>query len=921
MTARGIGLQGREAESDHLDRLVADVRAGTSQALVVHGDAGVGKTALLEYLADHVGDCQLARASGVQSEMELPFAALHQLCVPLLDRLDSLPGPQRDALAIVFGMSAGTPPDLFLVGLATLGLLSEVAETKPLICLIDDHQWLDQASRQVLAFVARRLGKESLGLVFATRVPGDELAGLPRLAVENLGEADARALLDAAFPGALDRRVRDQIVGETGGIPLALVELTRGRTGEELAGGFAIPRGTAIQRTVEEDFARRIASLPDATRQLVLIAAADPTGDAALVWRAARRLGIEPAAAVAATGEGLAEFDNRVLFRHPLARSAGYWSATAQQRLTAHRVLAEETDAAHDPDRRSWHLAQAAPGPDEDVAEELERSAARAGARGGLAAAAAFLERSAALTLDPARRAQRALAAAVEKLQAGAFDAATDLLDLAERGPLSDLDKARLSLVRAQLAFVLNRGGEAPLLLLQAAAQLEPIEPRLSRETYLDAFAAATFAGRGASQGGTVVDVARAAAAAPPAAGPPEATDWLLAGLAANFNDGYAAAVPELRRALASFESVTTPAQELRWLWLMTLAALHLWDDAPWLELSERYVHLARTSGALSEMPLALSTRAMMLLFAGDLDVAGALVEEQEAVTAATGSQLAPYSAMCLAAMRGDSAVAQDLIEVTRRDALAQGEGISIAVAEWTQALLHNGAGDYPAAAAAAQRALHRQQYPDLRYPGVANWAASELIEATTRSGMIEEANEAVAWITEMTSASGSPWARGVEARSRALLAQGESADSAFREAISWLEKTNVRSELARTELLYGEWLRRQRRRTDARGHLRTAYRMLGAMGMRSFAERARRELLATGETARKRSQETTHQLTAQELLIAQFAREGLSNPEIGSRLFISARTVQYHLSKVFTKLDITSRNQLDRVELTSSRS
>jgi DNA-binding CsgD family transcriptional regulator len=916
--AHGIQLTGRGSETDRLDRLVSDVRSGASQALVVHGEAGVGKTALLEYLASRATGCEVARAAGVQSEMELPFAALHLLCGPMLQHLDRLPEPQRDALATVFGLHAGPAPDRFVVGLAALGLLSEAAESRPLLCLVDDQQWLDQESRQVLAFVARRLGEESLGLVFATRVPGQELGGLPHLLVEGLAEPDARALLDSVLTGSLDERVRDQIVTETRGNPLALLELPKGRTADELAGGFAIPHGTAVASTVEADFRRRTAALPEQTRALLLLAAADPTGDSALVWRAARRLDIAQTAAAAATDAGLAEFGSRILFRHPLARSVSYWSASVAERQQVHRALADETDRDLDPDRRSWHLAHASPGPDEEVAEELERSAGRAQARGGLAAAGAFLARSVTLTLDPAARARRALLAAITQMQAGAFESTVALLDLADAGPLDELDRARISLVRAQLAFVLNRGGEAPLLMLRAAAQFEPIEPRLARETYLDAFAAATFAGRAASPGGTVLDVARAAAAAPDSPGVAESTDWLLAGLAANFNNSYASAVPYLRQALVTFAATSSsPAQELRWLWLTSLAALHLWDDEQWLRLSDRYVSLARAAGALSEMPLALSTRAMVLLFAGDLGSAASLVEEQEAVTVATGSQLAPYSAMCLAAMRGEPRAAEQLIEATHREALAKGEGISIAVAEWTRAVLLNGQGRYDEATAAARQALHHQEYPQLRYPGIANWAAAELIEAASHSGAMDEAHQAVGWITEMAGASDTHWARGVEARSRALVAHGDAADTAFREAISALEQTQVRSELARTLLLYGEWLRRERRRTEARDHLRTAHSMLDAMGMESFAERARHELLATGETARRRSVSHTQELTAQELLVAQLARDGLSNPEIGSRLFISARTVQYHLRKVFAKLGISSRTQLDRVVLT----
>jgi DNA-binding CsgD family transcriptional regulator/tetratricopeptide (TPR) repeat protein len=918
MGVQGTNLKGRGAETALLDQLVEAVRSGASRALVIHGEAGIGKSALLEHLARHADSCGLARAAGVQSEMELPFAALHQLCSPMVDHLGRLPGPQRDALGTVFGLTAGAAPDRLVVGLATLGLLSEVAAERPLLCLIDDHQWLDSESRHVLAFVARRLGAESLALVFAAREVEKELTGLPELLLTGLEEPDAWALLEAALPGSLDARVRNQLVIEARGNPLALLELPKGRTAEELAGGFAIPRGTAVASTVEKDFQRRHAALPDDTRRLLLIASADPTGDSALVWRSARRLGIAPRAALAATDGGLAEFDHRIRFRHPLARSVSYWTPTVAERQSVHLALADETDRTVDPDRYSWHLAHATPGPDEDVADELERSASRAGARGGLAAAAAFLERSVALTIDPRKRAQRALTAAATQFQAGAFLTTVELLDVAEAGPLEELDRAKISLVRAQLAFVLHRGGEAPALLLRAAKKLQAIDPGMARETYLGAFNAATFAGRAAGPGGTVREVARASASAPQPAQPTEPTDWLLLGLTANFNEGYADAVPFFRQALASFEVGASPAQELRWLWPMTSAALHLWDDEAWLRLSRRYVDLTHATGALSELPLALSTRAMVLLFAGDLSTAASLVEEQETVTEATGSQLAPYSAMCLAAMRGQSSATERLIELTSRDAVAKGEGISIAVADWTRAVLANGQGKYAEAASAARQALYHQEYPELRYPGIANWAAAELIEAATRSGAHDEAMEAVEWITEMTSASGTPWALGVQARSRALVSSDEAADGAFREAITWLEDTGVRSELARTQLLYGEWLRRERRRTEAREQLRTAHQTMADMGMQSFAERARRELLATGETARRRSAPSSHELTAQEVLIARLARDGLSNPEIGSRLFISARTVQYHLRKVFAKLDITSRSQLDRVQLTS---
>ncbi|HEX3313046.1 MAG TPA: AAA family ATPase, partial [Streptosporangiaceae bacterium] len=603
-------LTGRRAECSVLDRLAEAVRAGESRALVVHGEPGVGKTALLEYLAGQALGCRVARTGGIQSEMELAFAVLHQLCAPMLDRLERLPAPQRDALRTAFGLSAGPAPDRFLIGLAALGLLSEVAGDRPLVCIVDDEQWLDSASAQVLAFVARRLGAESVGLVFGARVPTGDLAGLPELVVRGLREDHARALLDSALTGPLDARVRDQVIAEAHGNPLALLELPRGWTAAELAGGFglpgAVPLSGSLSGSIEESFRRRIDTLPSTARRLVLLAAAEPTGDPVLVWQAAGRLGVGAEAAGPAVEARLAEFGVRVRFRHPLVRSAAYRSAPAQERQLAHAALAEVTDPAIDPDRRAWHLAQAAPRPDEDIAAELERSAGRAQARGGLAAAAAFGEHAAVLTPDPSRRAGRALAAANTKFAAGAFDAAQDLLAVAGAGPLSELEQARIDLLRARLAFVTNRGRDAPLLLLKAARRLEPNDAGLARETYLDALTAAMFAGHLASPGGSVVDVARAVGEVPWPPHTPRAPDLLLDGLATNFSQGYAAGAPILRRALTAFGHGMSADEELRRLWLACVVALHLWDDERWDVLSRRYVELARGVGALSELPLAL---------------------------------------------------------------------------------------------------------------------------------------------------------------------------------------------------------------------------------------------------------------------------------------------------------------------------
>jgi DNA-binding CsgD family transcriptional regulator len=892
-----------------LDRLVEAVRAGESRALVAVGEPGAGKTALLEYLAGRAPGCQVARVAGVQSEMELAFAGLHQLCAPLLDCLEDLPGPQRDALRTAFGISSGPVPDRFLVGLAVLSLLSEAAAKRPLVCLVDDQQWLDRASAQVLAFVARRLVAESVGLVFGTRVPGGDLAGLPELVVEGLREADARELLDAVLAGPIDARVRDRIIAETRGNPLAILELPRELTAAELAGGFGLPGAVPLSGSIEESFRRRVDALPAETRRLLLLAAAEPTGDPVLVLRAAGRLGIGAAAAGPASEAGLAEFGLRVRFRHPLVRSAAYRSAPAQQRREVHRALAEVTDPELDPDRRAWHRAHATPGPDEDVAAELERSAGRARARGGLAAAAAFLERATMLTLDPARRAGRALAAAQAKAEAGAFDAARDLLAMAEAGPLSEFQQARVDLVRARIAFVTSRGSDAPPLLLQAARRLEPVDAGLSRATYLDALAAAVFAGRLGSGGG-VREVAEAARAAPPAPEPPRAVDVLLDGLATRFTEGYAASLPRLRQALDAFcRNECRSEDDTRWLWLACRVAPDLWHDETWGELATRQLRLARAAGALNILPLALTYRAGVDVHSGQFAAAAALVEEADAITQATGTAPLGYTSLVLAAWRGREAEALDLINASIRDAATRGEGRAITLAEYTAAVLHNGLGHYHHAVAAAARAC---EHDDL---GLSGWALIELVEAAARSGQPEAAAAALEALAERTGASGTDWALGIQARSRALLGDGPAADALYREAISRLGRTRIAVHLARAHLLYGEWLRRERRRSDAREQLRTAHGMLEAMGAEAFAERARRELRATGETARKRTAVAMNEeLTAQEAQIARMARDGLSNPEIGARLFISTRTVQYHLGKVFTKLDISSRSQLNRV-------
>jgi len=904
-------LWGRKRQCSALDGLVAEVRAGRSRVLTVRGEPGIGKTALLGYAAGTAQDFQVARAEGVESEMELPFAVLHRLCGRMLGRLDRLPGPQREAMGVAFGLCAGSPPDRFHVGLAVLGLLSDVAGERPLLCLVDDAQWLDQASAQALAFVARRLDAESVAVIFGTRDPAaaGELAGLPELVLGGLSDAEARALLASVVPGRLDERVRDRIIAESGGNPLALLELPRGVTAAELAGGFGLPGAGPVSGRVEDIFRRRLAPLPAKTRRLLLLAAAEPAGDPALLWRAAGRLGIE--AGDAAESGGLLEVGARVTFRHPLVRSAIYRSASPQDRREVHRALAEVTDPQLDPERRAWHLAQAAPGPDEDVAAELERSAGRAQARGGFAAAAAFLERSAALTPEPARRGARALAAAQAKLDAAAPDRAYELLATAEMAPLDELQRARVDVLRGQVAFARGRVSDASALMLAAAKRLEPLDAGLARETYREAFGAVLFAGRlsGAVGVREVASAARAAGRAGSSLQPPRALDLLLDGLVTRFTEGYPAGVAPLRRALQATQALLREhglvGREVRFAWGVSP---ELWDDEAWHELASRGVRLARDAGALTALPVGLTYHAGLLVFAGEFAAAAALLEEADAIAAATGNAHFDYASMLLAALRGHETQALEVIEACLQQATGRGEGRAIGHAEHAAAVLYNGLGRYRAALAAAQRAC---QHEDL---GVFGWALAELVEAAARSGTREVAAAALERLAERTRASATDWALGIEARSRALLSDSHAAGPLYREALERLARSRIAVQLARAHLLYGEWLRRENRRIDAREQLRTAHQMLTSMGADGFAERAARELRATGERVRKRTTDTPAQLTARETQIARLAGDGLSNPDIAAQLFMSPRTVEYHLHKVFTKLAISSRNQLHGV-------
>jgi DNA-binding CsgD family transcriptional regulator/tetratricopeptide (TPR) repeat protein len=896
-------LLGRAEECAMVDGVLGQARAGASGVLLVAGEPGVGKSALLEYAAQSAAASgfRVVRAAGVEPEMELAFAGLQQLCAPLLDGLAQLPGPQRAAIETAFGVSAGVPPDPFFVGLGVLGLLAEAASARPLLCVVDDVQWLDQASARALGVAARRLQADAVAVLLAGRQAGElaGAAGLAEVRLAGLADADARALLASVLPRWVDQKVIDRIVAETAGNPLALLELPRGMTPAELAGGPGFGGAAGLPGRIEESFARRLELLPEPTRRLVLLAAADPAGDAGLLWRACALAGIDPGSAGTAQDAGLVQVGPRVRFFHPLVRSAVFGAASAQERRAAHGVLAAATDAAADPGRRAWHRAQAAPGPDEQVAGELEESAERARARGGVAAAAAFLERAAALTLDPQRRSARALAAAQAWHQAGGHDRAVELVEVAEAGPLSELGRAGAGWLRAQIIFVRTDGRDGAVQLLRAAQRLDPLDRDLARATYLDAL-------RAASVSGDTLEVGRRLRALP-LSQPPDATELLLHGDGIILTEGFPHGLDVLARAVGAF--VTAPVtgpENIPALESAAAIARHLWDDTGFEVLTARGVALARQAGALSLLPEALDYRALYCVDAGELDGAAAARDEAEAIRQATGMEPGfGGDSGLLAALREEERAATGHIDQLRRDPGTGGVSRRAAMLEHALAVLYNGLARYPEALAAAQRSGERHP------AGGIGHAPAELIEAAARCHQSEAAQTALDVLSVRIQLGGTDWGLGVEAYSRALLAEGTAAEELYTEAIGRLGRTRMRLPLARAHLLHGEWLRRERRRTDARAQLRIAYDLFEAMGARSFAGRARQELTATGGAAHSRRNATLDELTPQEARIASLAGEGLSNPEIAARLYISKGTVDYHLNKVFRKLGIRSRAQL----------
>jgi DNA-binding CsgD family transcriptional regulator len=935
-----LTLVGRRRECEAIDRVIASLSGGQSRALLLRAEAGAGKTALLQYAADRASAFRPLRATGIESEMELAYAGLHQLCAPLLDRLGSLPVPQQEALGVAFGLRSGHAPERFLVGLAVLGLLADAASEHPVVCLIDDAQWLDRASAQVLAFVARRVVAESVGILFAVREPVADLwAGVEDLIVGGLEPADARQLLESVVPTPVDPDVRNRIVAETRGNPLALIELSRGLVAA--AGGYGTVGSGNLTGRIEDRFVERVRALPPAAQSTLLVAAVEPVGDCALILRAAEALGFDVAAMTPAIEDDLVELGAQVRFRHPLVRSAVVRANPRSARQEAHRALAAATDAAVDPDRRAWHLAEAATGLDEEVAAELVRSARRAQARGGLAAAAAFRARGAELTPDPALRSRRALAAAEDTFRSGAMSETLRLLDLADVTLFDQHQRARGELVRARVVSNTTRGRGAAARLVKAAQLLEPHDGQTALATYADAVLAALTAGTHAEGIGLpdLAAVLLAARPAPPLGVLAAAAADALHGFGVLVAEGYTAAAPRLREALDSFveHAVTDIPSDpavgpdrrddvgdgaahdhlLEWLPLSCLIARTLFDDRAYDLLSARAVRTSRNEGALSLLPLFMAERTSFLLLSGETAAAESLAQSLQPIIEATRTPASMTRAGWLATFRGDEPRKREVTERLRAQIAERGEGQWLTTVAWQDALLYNSLGRYPEALAAAESGAGHPY--DI---GLAGWLLPEHVEAAARAGVPERGREPLSRLEALAAASGTDWALGVAARSAALLADDGSAEPRYREAISRLERTQIRTALGRAHLLFGEWLRRQNRRVESREHLRTAHQIFVAAGGEAFAERARRELSATGEVVHRPSAGPVDELTAQERQIAVLAARGNTNPEIGEQLFLSPRTIEWHLGKVFTKLGVTSRRQLaDAMQVAHTRS
>jgi DNA-binding CsgD family transcriptional regulator len=911
-------MLGRDDERSAIDDVLTAARGGRSGALVFVGDAGMGKTTLLDHAVATATDFRITRIAGIESEAEFGFATLHRLLLEFLDRLEELPDPQRDALGSAFGLVDGPPPDRFLVGLAALTLLAAVAMERPLLCVIDDAQWVDRESLDTLAFVGRRLYADRMALLFAVRPePGRQvhLEGLTDVPVGPLGEQHTLELLASVASGPVNVEVARRIVATTEGCPLAVTELARNLTAAQLGGGDVLPDPLPLSGRLERHYIEQVRRLPSDTQLLVLLAAAQSSGDQAALWRAADELGISRDAATPLDDGDLVDLGNRVAFRHPLIRSAVYGGAGAGARRRVHAALARVSDRASELDSHARHLAAASLGPDEEVASELERAALRAGDHGRYAAHAALLTRAAELTPDRERQVDRLLAAAQLHLTAGSPSRARAALDDVRAELADPRRRAQATRLRAALGAY-DMPARIPAVLLDAAEDLESLDPRLARDTYAEALEASLVSCQ-ITTGTTPEAIARAALRAPSdKSGDVTMADLMIDAFGTRLGVGYVEAVEPLRRFVAALlADDPAPRGFTRWSAPGSDAAAELWDADGYRGLLLRMEEDERERGGLDALRITLGGLGHCDMWAGRFASSEARHDEATAISTALGAPAFIWEMLKveLFAWQGRVAETRSIVEVLT----AHGDrfaGVAVNLALVASTILDLGLGDYDSALATARELFESDSPPQ------GTQILPELVEAAVRNDETSVARHARDRLAVRARASGSAWALGSLARSDALLASDDRAEALYQEALHQLGRTYVRTDLARVRLLYGEWLRRRQRRVDAREQLRIAHEMFSGMGANAFAERARSELAATGERVRKRAVATSRELTPQEAQIGDLAAAGATNSEIATRLYLSAATIDYHLRKVYRKLGVSSRRELRKVLPDSAR-